>query len=501
MVGCAAGMILIVSRRRCVQILGPGSDSSLASSLVFLAGLVIGWLLFRSWGKIKDACALPNTPGARAVPARSNFGTQRTEPISAPLSFVLAAASRDGSRSGHCVAILILSTMAAIVVGQRLSPVLNLLVSGVADLRALGFANAVTCGLAAAVLELLPAVGIGMQLAWFVIQGERDRPGRSNQRPADWLRRAWKRFKCGRVGQRNEVVGGTPATAGGTPALPETCTALRVYLCFLFGSLFGFLTASRWLISHMGTLPAVAFCLILLTTILALMTFRQILAKPSAILPMALAGILIYSLGTGLGDAYLYGHRQTGNGPSDVEYFRVGASGDVRVSRNEGSRALEFDGLPIAGTGSDLAAELGLAYFPRLLRPNASKVLIIGLGTGAACGASLLFPQSQVICAESEPAIVSAMNLFTDVNHLQRREEPDALEDLPERQIRSPRPKGEGQGEGEGTVNRTRPQARSGCFYATGKGPGFCCGFCSLPPHPSPLRGGEGESVAAFGED
>ncbi len=308
--------------------------------------------------------------------------------------------------------------MAAIVLGQRLSPVLNLLVSGVADLRALGFANAVTCGLTAAVLEFLPALGMGMLLASFVIQGERERPGRSNQRPADWLHQTLKKHKQREVPQRNEVAGGTPATAGGTPALPGTSAALVAYNAFLFGSLIGLLTASRWLIPNMGTLPIVAISLILLTAILALVTLPQIIDQPSTIIPMALAGILIYSLGTGLGDAYLYGHRQTGNGPPNVEYFRVGATGDVRVSQHEGFRSLEFNGVPIAGTGADLTSEMGLAYFPRLLRPNASKVLVIGLGSGAACGASLLFPQTQLICAESEPAIVSAINLFTNVNHL-----------------------------------------------------------------------------------
>ncbi len=40
----------------------------------------------------------------------------------------------------------------------------------------------------------------------FVIRGERDRPGRSNQRPADWFRQAWKKPKAG--GSKSEEQGG-----------------------------------------------------------------------------------------------------------------------------------------------------------------------------------------------------------------------------------------------------------------------------------------------------
>src|SRR5579872_2862928 len=87
--GCAMGMLLIVSQRRCVQILGPGSDSPLASSLVFFVGLGLGWNFFRKRGKIAK------------IPPFVNF-----------VSFC----------KNQFVAILVLSTMAAVVLGQRLAP-------------------------------------------------------------------------------------------------------------------------------------------------------------------------------------------------------------------------------------------------------------------------------------------------------------------------------------------------------------------------------------------
>ncbi len=92
-------------------------------------------------------------------------------------------------------------------------------------------------------------------------------------------------------------------------------------------------------------------------------------------------------------------------------------SADVRVRRSENVRQLEVDGLCVSDTGPRLFGETGLAYFPRMLRPCASRVLVIGFGSGTACGASLLFPQTKVVCVEDEPAIVAAAGLFEDVNH------------------------------------------------------------------------------------
>src|SRR5579862_5378080 len=45
--GCSAAMLFVVCHRRCVQILGPGTDSFRASAFVFLGALASGWVLCR----------------------------------------------------------------------------------------------------------------------------------------------------------------------------------------------------------------------------------------------------------------------------------------------------------------------------------------------------------------------------------------------------------------------------------------------------------------------
>jgi tetratricopeptide (TPR) repeat protein len=100
-----------------------------------------------------------------------------------------------------------------------------------------------------------------------------------------------------------------------------------------------------------------------------------------------------------------------------VEYFRSGRFDDVSVTKRPTGRSLDVDGVEVGGTELNFKSELGLAYFPRLLFPNARRVFVVGLGTGVTCGASLLFPQTTVVCAERESAAVAAAAYFEEVNH------------------------------------------------------------------------------------
>jgi spermidine synthase len=61
--------------------------------------------------------------------------------------------------------------------------------------------------------------------------------------------------------------------------------------------------------------------------------------------------------------------------------------------------------------------QLGIAYLPRFLRPAAKNVLVIGYGSGATSGASLLFPGTRVTCCEIEPAVFGASSYFLPENH------------------------------------------------------------------------------------
>ena len=128
---------------------------------------------------------------------------------------------------------------------------------------------------------------------------------------------------------------------------------------------------------------------------------------------------------------YLMGNTSTAdlNPMMEVHYFEEGATSNVLVMRapqdlpdqrgrvTTASLSLRVNGKVDATSGGDMDTQVGLAYFPRLLRPGAKKTLVIGLGSGTTAGASLLFGDSDVVCCEIEPAIIEASRLFSEVNH------------------------------------------------------------------------------------
>jgi hypothetical protein len=118
--------------------------------------------------------------------------------------------------------------------------------------------------------------------------------------------------------------------------------------------------------------------------------------------------------GTGLGADYSYGS-PTQSAGAQTGFFHVGRAADVRLRETGGQVQLEIDGVPVAGTGARLTSEFGLACIPRLLRPRASRVLVVGFGSGAASGQSLLFPGTKVVCAEPEPAAVAAAMMMQNL--------------------------------------------------------------------------------------
>jgi len=78
---------------------------------------------------------------------------------------------------------------------------------------------------------------------------------------------------------------------------------------------------------------------------------------------------------------------------------------------------IRVNGKVDGGNYSDVNTQVGSAYFPRMLRPRAKSVLVIGFGTGSTAGASCLFANTVVECCEIEQAVVDASEFFHDVNH------------------------------------------------------------------------------------
>jgi spermidine synthase len=129
---------------------------------------------------------------------------------------------------------------------------------------------------------------------------------------------------------------------------------------------------------------------------------------------------------------YWYGVPLSANLSEDYKplYFEEGASANVMVLEklrdvrptpegySPGRHLLvRANGKIDASNHGDMGMQLALAYFPRMLHPQAKDTFVIGLGSGTTAGASGLFPQARVTVAEIEPAMVEAARYFSEYNH------------------------------------------------------------------------------------
>jgi predicted membrane-bound spermidine synthase len=112
---------------------------------------------------------------------------------------------------------------------------------------------------------------------------------------------------------------------------------------------------------------------------------------------------------------FLYGYRDPE--ARNVLYYKEGAACNVIVTEHFVDRALAVNGKIDATSEGDMDMQLGIAYLPRFLRPDAKNVLVIGYGSGTTSGASLLFPDTRLTCCEIEPAVFAASEQFAAVNH------------------------------------------------------------------------------------
>jgi spermidine synthase/Tfp pilus assembly protein PilF len=292
----------------------------------------------------------------------------RLEPWAALVTFVVAAST---------------------VAGQQQLPWLCDQVGMNRALRADLWGNALVCVAASMVLELIPSIGAGVLFPLLV---------------------QLTRQSAAHVGQ---VVG-------------------KVYLWNTAGSIIGASATALVLFPRVGTAGAVtlAIGLYALTIVMLLVMARWRLGPlawgslAGSVLCMVLAAGWLGIGGpadprlTNFG-MYLYGYspaarRLDGGG---IMLFEEGPSANVLVLNSKPSRTLRVNGKVDAGTVDDMATQLGLAYMPQAFHPEAKDVLVIGFGSGATAGASLLFADNRVVCCEIEPAVFAASSLFNDINH------------------------------------------------------------------------------------
>ena len=299
---------------------------------------------------------------------------------------VFHAFLRDVREPLRAQAVVILLIAVSVAAGQLLVERLVIVSGSLVHVRTGLVSNAVLCASAAGVLELLPAIGMGVLLPLYAAAAPAgwDRPGRS----------------VGDVYAWNTAGTIAGALGGALVALPT------------------------WGIA--GTAAAAV----------ALYAIAAVLLSPTRGWRARIALLVTAAIGTGsafvaarepdpvllnLG-LHMYGcsssRPQAGILPLFIE---DGATSSVMVAlHGDGRRSLRVNGKVDASDSRDMATQLGIAYFPRLLRPAAREVLVIGFGSGTTSGASLLFHGTRVTCAEIEKAVVEASVHFEHVNHRPR---------------------------------------------------------------------------------
>ena len=107
-----------------------------------------------------------------------------------------------------------------------------------------------------------------------------------------------------------------------------------------------------------------------------------------------------------------------------IEFYEEGRTATVTVVRDtEGNRVLKNDGRPEGGE-QYLRTHVLLGHLPMMLggpdTGNRETMLSIGLGTGVTLGSTQLYPVKKIDAVEIEPAVLHAVDHFSNMNQLQR---------------------------------------------------------------------------------
>ena len=278
--------------------------------------------------------------------------------------------------------VVIIVLAGATLLGKLLVPQITLIVGAVQPLRSSETFNALTCVAASTVLQLVPAIAMGVLFPLFIALTHKS------------------------VHQVGSAVG-------------------TIYASNTLGSILGALVTSLLLIPLVGTAGSLALALgFYLVAIIVLFPHRG-WRDDVPLLLLCLLGVFVLYRNWGPIDPrvtnfgmYLYGYVP----PEPLEkkqvlFFKEGRSCNVMVTDDDGHRSLRINGKVDANNRSDMRMQLGLAYFPRFLHPSAKDILVIGFGSGSTTGTSLLFGDTRVHCCEIEEEIVAASKYFAEVNH------------------------------------------------------------------------------------
>jgi len=97
-------------------------------------------------------------------------------------------------------------------------------------------------------------------------------------------------------------------------------------------------------------------------------------------------------------------------------FYKDGISATISVHRQGGTLFLRVNGKTDASNGLDMRTQLMSGHLPLLYRPDAKRVLVIGLGSGVTAGAVALHPVERIDLIEIEPAVVEGAAFFEKEN-------------------------------------------------------------------------------------
>lgn len=295
-------------------------------------------------------------------------------------SLVFRAMLRTGVDHLSFLAELMVAIMFSTVVGMQLLPLAADCAGMAIPLRSNPITNAMFCIAGSASLEFLPAMGMGIMFPCLV-----------------------------------HLIGQTTGSAG--------MSVGKCYASNTIGALVGTVATTIWVLPTWGTHHATGLALLIYfcTAIILAMSSKRSVRPRVAV---GLAGVICAQF-CGIGDnsiqinrgTFLYGYNLKDPVQPEVLFFKEGTTSNVLIEKNGKQTLFRVNGKIDGGTGGDMSMQLGLAYLPRFLNPTATRVLVIGFGTGVTSGASLLFPVTHVTCCEIEPAIICGSSFFGDVNH------------------------------------------------------------------------------------
>jgi spermidine synthase len=97
-------------------------------------------------------------------------------------------------------------------------------------------------------------------------------------------------------------------------------------------------------------------------------------------------------------------------------YYKDGLGATVSVHRQGELLYMRVNGKTDASNARDMHTQLMSGHLPMLIRPDAKRALVIGMGSGVTAGAVALHPVERIDLIEIEPAVVEAAAFFAKEN-------------------------------------------------------------------------------------